>query len=684
MYQSLLFILLIAGSFFSCNSGFAEQTLKHLRNGEREWDNFPLRPEATSLTLDFTVSADNLPRSLSYQQIDVKQQWVIAINDKPLERLVRDENHMTVVLDIPAEMIQAGTNRLTVKQLGRLVPDDIYVGAFQFHSQTREAYLSQCTLPVEVKDKQTGTPVPCRLTVLHRNGSLMATGNQSTDTTAVRPGVVYTSNGLVDLRLPPGDYTIIAGRGMEWSIHSKQIATTPGTSPVQNLTIQRVVDTSGFVSCDTHVHTFTYSRHGDATLDERLVTIAAEGIELPIATDHNLHIDYGPRTRELNLQSFFTPVIGNEVTTKIGHFNIFPVPAGAPLPDHTGESWAEIVDSIQVKTGASIIILNHARDIHSGVTPFSPERHNSLTGNSFGNGVFNANAMELINSGATQTDVMTLYQDWFGLLNRGINVTGVGCSDSHDVARHFIGQGRTYIRTDDTQPGNIDVQDAVRAFRNGQVNVSYGLFTTMKVAGQFGAGDLATGPRKSVVDLTVQGPGWVNAKQVELYLNGNLLKTFRIPDGERSGVKWTKRVRLREQQKDAFLVAVARGDGVQSLHWPTAKPYQPSHTHFQPYTIGSTGAVKIDFDDDGSFSSARHYAERLVSVHASSQKLITALRDYDVAVAVQAAELLDLAGRDLTSDKFQEILQSAASQVRLGFRLYQRSKLQSVPMASRP
>ena len=53
------------------------------------------------------------------------------------------------------------------------------------------------------------------------------------------------------------------------------------------LAIRREVATPGLVACDTHVHTLTNSGHGDATIAERVVTLAGEGIELPIATDHN-------------------------------------------------------------------------------------------------------------------------------------------------------------------------------------------------------------------------------------------------------------------------------------------------------------------------------------------------------------------------------------------------------------
>ncbi len=304
----------------------ASETLNHLRMGEREWDTFPETPEDSALSHTFVLDNTIQPQCFSLRQIDVKQAWNITLNEKPLGRLVRDENDMVIVMDLPRELLVAGTNKLDISQTGRPVPDDIYLGELELHSGTRSEYLSQCTVPVQIVDKTTGQPTPCRLTVLNENGTLMSVGNNSTDTTAVRPGIVYTSNGKVNLQLPPGKYQIIAGRGVEWSIDRQWITISEHVLSPVKLAITREVDTKGYISCDTHVHTYTYSRHGDATLDERLVTIAGEGIELPIATDHNLHIDYAPRVNELGIGRFFTPVIGNEVTTKIGHFNIFPVP----------------------------------------------------------------------------------------------------------------------------------------------------------------------------------------------------------------------------------------------------------------------------------------------------------------------------------------------------------------------
>src|SRR5207244_13367080 len=112
---------------------------------------------------------------------------------------------------------------------------------------------------------------------------------------------------------------------------------------------------------------------------------------------------------------------------------------------------------------------------HAKFRPFGPERHLSLTGEDLDGWALPANAMEVVNSGAQQTDVMRPVRDWFGMLNRGSFLTPVGSSDSHDVSRYIVGQGRTYIRCPDDRPGELDVAEAVANFRAGRVNVSCGL-----------------------------------------------------------------------------------------------------------------------------------------------------------------------------------------------------------------
>ena len=176
------------------------------------------------------------------------------------------------------------------------------------------------------------------------------------------------------------------------------------------------------------------------------------------------------------------------------------------------------------------------------------------------------NAMEVVNSGATQTDALQLFRDWMALLNRGYSVTPVGSSDAHDVGRHFVGQGRTYIRCDDRDPANIDVEQAVASFVKGSVMVSYGLLVEIRVNDRYQSGDLAqVAGDDVVVDRRVLGPHWVSASKVMLFENGQLVREQTIEDGDRDsrtrGVLWSNRWKLPTPRHDVHLVAIAVGTG---------------------------------------------------------------------------------------------------------------------------
>lgn len=650
--------------------------LHHLRiNGAREWTEFPERAEASELVVRFDGNKNATEFALRLRQQDVKQTWRITLNGKEIGRLPRDENDMVVYWSIPAGALVDGKNTLNVRQSGRSV-DDVRLGEVRLYDAPVDEVLSRHTVDVTVHERHvdavSGGPLPSRITVVDANGSLHQVGAKSNDSLAVRPGVIYC-NGRTTFGLPTGKFTVYCGRGFEYGIESFDVSlpSKGKKTSVIELTIAREVPTPGFVSCDTHVHTFTHSRHGDATIEERMLTLAGENIELPIATDHNVHIDYEQIARKMKLRKYFTPVIGNEVTTKIGHFNVFPIQAGAAIPDYKLTDWKDIFLSIHGTPNVKAVILNHGRDIHGVYRPFGPKHHISVTGENLDGWKLKANAMELINSGATQTDVMQLYRDWFGLLNRGMSVTPVGSSDSHDVARHFVGQGRTYIRCDDLDPGNIDVAEAVDSFVNGRVMVSYGLLTEISVDEKYGPGEFASVSSSVNVSVRVLGPSWTTAERVELYANGQLIRQAKIADGKKPGVKWSGEWKLTDLQHDVHLIAIARGPGVKKLYWPTAKAYQPTSPRWKSYVIGSTGAVWLDVDRDKKRTSAFEYAARLVKDSGGDVKqLMQSLSGYDSSVAAQAASLLNAQGTRLNGSEFRKQLQSAAKPVQSGFNVF--------------
>ena len=553
------------------------EKLHHLRiAGPREWSDFPEQPEASHLELKFTAKKNGTESALFLRQQDVKQGWRALLNGEKLGGLVADENDMVVPLVVPAGKLKDGENVLRIEQEpGSKTADDIRVGAIVLHSRPVKEVVAQASVQVDLHDADSGERLPGRLTIVTEAGALQTVGAVSSKTTAVRPGVVYTSTGKAEFGLPTGKYTIYAGRGFEYSLDSRPLQVKTGDRQSVTLKIRREVPTKGYVACDTHTHTLTHSGHGDATVEERMITLAGEGIELPIATDHNRHIDQRPFAKAAGVERYFTPVIGNEVTTPVGHFNIFPARADAKIPEFQSQDWKTIFGSIYSTPDVKAVILNHARDLHSGVRPFGPKLHNAVVGENLEGWQLRANAMEVVNSGAVQSDPLQLFHDWMGMLNGGHLLTPVGASDSHDVARFVVGQGRTYIRARDDDPAAVDVDEAMNSFVQGRVLVSYGLLTELTVEGKFGPGELAPAKDKEVrVQIRVLGPHWVQADKVLLFANGQLVREEAIPKTKSdsrsaNGMIWEADWKLERPRHDVHLVAIALGPGMTG---PTGRP----------------------------------------------------------------------------------------------------------------
>ncbi|MEM7474677.1 MAG: CehA/McbA family metallohydrolase [Planctomycetota bacterium] len=649
--------------------------MHHLRLGdEQEWSNFPLQPEADKLELQFEAEQNAHAATLRLRQQDVKQKWSVELNGSEVGNLHIDENDMVVYFDLPAKTLADGQNKLIIRQIGTKV-DDVRVGEITVDDRPVDKVLGEAKIAVTVVEANSERTLPARITILNEDGALQTADAASNGHLAVRPGIVYTSTGKASFGLPAGKYQIIAGRGFEYSIDEHTITVSAGQKTIHQLSIRREVPTDGLVACDTHVHTLTFSGHGDSSIEERMITIAAEGIELPIATDHNAHINYQSYAEELRVRDYFTPVIGNEVTTRTGHFNIFPVTAGAEVPDHRSDRWRTTLDEIFATPEVRVAILNHARDMHGGTIPFGPKLFNDVAGENMAGWHMGFNAMEVINSGATQTNPLQLLHDWMTLLNRGYQVTPVGCSDSHDVGRHFVGQGRTYIRCQDDTPGAIEVDQAVASFLQGKVAVSYGLLAELKVNERFQSGHLGSPEGDEVtLDLRVLGPHWVEADTIMLFANGKLIRQESISSRagkEASGEIWADGWTMPYPQHDVHLVAIATGPGIESLHWRTAKPYQPDSTDPSTSVLGCSGAIWLDADRDGKKQSAHSYAKQIVARHASDLgQLMKSLAEFDEAVAAQAANLLQASGQSILSEAVQDALARAAKPTQVGFKNY--------------
>ena len=640
--------------------------------GDPEWDDFAAdRAEGRALELRFEAEANPRPATLFVRQRDVKLDWNVCVNGRKIGRLVPNEADLVNALEVPADALRGGHNVLTIgPPPGR---DDVVVSEITLDARPKDEALGEAALDVAVTDADHRRPMPCRITVVDDRGGLAALAVRPDAHVAVRPGVVYTADGRATLRLRRGKYTVYATRGFEYGLAQRAVVVTEAETRALSLELQRQVDTRGLVACDTHVHTRELSGHGDASLDERLITLAGEGIELPVATEHNRLADYTQVARRLGLGGRLTPVIGDEVTTRRGHFNAFPFGRDETPPDASLEDWPKLLRAIRAGDESRVTVLNHPRDEHAGFRPFGPANFNAESGDLRPGVGFDA--VELINSGAMQSDPFQPVRDWFALWNQGQRVSGVGASDSHDVARYLVGQGRTYVACDDSDPGQVDIGAACRSLREGRGAVSLGLLARLTVDDKYGPGDLATGIGGNLRIIgAVHGPSWTRADRLELFANGLKVREFAIADGAAAGEKGRVEWSLARPRHDIALVLVASGPGETGPYWPIPRPYQPTSTRWAPRVLSVTNPIRIDADGDGGWSSPRYYAQLAIEFAGTEPSaLFRFLERFDEAVATQAAALCHPTGGVERDPGFARALESAPPVVRRGFAAYERA-----------
>lgn len=92
--------------------------------------------------------------------------------------------------------------------------------------------------------------------------------------------VKYTgADGVVEFDLEPGSYRIYTSRGTEYSLHAEDVTIAAGVTTEVHAEITRVLDTTGFVSSDYHVHSIN-SPDSRISLKNRVEQFAGEGVEI--------------------------------------------------------------------------------------------------------------------------------------------------------------------------------------------------------------------------------------------------------------------------------------------------------------------------------------------------------------------------------------------------------------------
>jgi hypothetical protein len=386
----------------------------------------------------------------------------------------------------------------------------------------------------------------------------------------------YTdSSGVGEFEVEPGDYQIAVSRGVEYSYFSQPLTVTADGPQTVTAQIARVVDTTGFVSADYHVH-------GVASADSRVPDrnrveqFAGEGVDNIIMTDHHCHTDLTPTITRLGFTPFVGTTIGEEVTTwDYGHFNAYPMLVDPTRATNGSTDWAvaapagreftaygafsatpaeieTLATQGSLSTPDTVIQINHIDShfdplrIDTALVPpqsfITPEqklrfRLDPSSGNLF----HHYKALEVWNgaSRGKQSEFLDLRLGiWFNHLNQGLITTAVADTDTHEFLPLSAAGARTWTASPTDDPAAVDSADLSHAIVAGRAVGGQGVYVQARLVAGDAVADLTLGGSTTVTSTTgtvslevnAQAPIWAPFDRIEIYANADTI-VARTHDG---------------------------------------------------------------------------------------------------------------------------------------------------------
>jgi hypothetical protein len=383
-------------------------------------------------------------------------------------------------------------------------------------------------------------------------------------------------NGSLGFDLEPGDYRVVVSHGTEYSIYQEDISAVSGLVNDVNADVAPVVDTTGFVSGDFHVHSFD-SVDCPVTREERIISMIAEGVDFFTPSDHGFRIDFTQDIADLGVADLISTAVGNEITSfDYGHFGAFPMtvdpnrvsggsidwggaaPPGEDFPSLGAFSLSpgEIYDAVAADPGEEMMQIHHVHSffdaglkIDTGVVP--PQSFGDPATLRLDPSVTNFwdedfNALEVWIETQRSQDLGNFLGEnagnWFNLLNQGSGHTGTADSDTHQLSVVRSGFPRNMIASPTDDPGALAAIAETLAVNvnEGRSLGTNGPFMRLTLEGDPGeTGGLELGMPTLVkatggaatLTVEIQSPTWAEFDTVEYYVNSETIKDPNDRDG---------------------------------------------------------------------------------------------------------------------------------------------------------
>ena len=471
----------------------------------------------------------------------------------------------------------------------------------------------------EIVDEATDTPMPGKLTFVGIKGTvdpIFARDIGRTDIGAVSAyNRAFSLIGTGALPVPIGHYDVYITRGPEWTeqIEHNVDVTAAGVEVRGHL--RHVMPTPGWLSGDFHVHAAP-SPDSHVPIAHRVYEFGADGVDLLVATDHNVVTNYNPTLEELGATTVLSSIPGDEITTATwGHFGAFPLPAikdsaGHGAPKVAGLTPSQIFANVRAESPNAIIDVHHPRMEDIGYFTAGKFDRDSDKARTPGFS-FDFDAIEVLNgyNDPDRLQIDAIIADWLSLLDHGHLYTATGNSDTHHLDYNLGGYPRNLIRVEHDSVSTMNPAEVAAAVKAHRVQISTGPFVTIRVGGK-DIGDTATTTTGKIdVSIDVDAAPWVSVDHVTLIVGGQPNRTFPVTtkmplrgdDDLASTRRFSKQLTL-DVPKDTYVVI--RVDGDKSL----GPAVGDGHRFFVlPFAL--TNPVFIDTDGNGRYDAPMQHGD---------------------------------------------------------------------------
>lgn len=389
-------------------------------------------------------------------------------------------------------------------------------------------------LDVTLADGDSGAPLTARLVVRGIEGTPDPSFGPEFRASGAGP-LMDVAEGHVRTPLPRGHYRVLATKGIEYSVDSRDVVVQSGKTTSLTLAPRHVVRTPGLVGCDLHVHARP-SFDSKVSPEDRVLSLVAAGVDFAVPSEHNIVGDYGPALEGRALSEPLAYVPGVEVTTyapRFGHFNAYPYPLGPP-PRYRKTNASLLFSQIHKQHPLAIVQVNHPR-LSRHIGYFSALNYDPRQGPAPARVSMAFDAIEVYNGyDAGERDrVERNLADYFALLDQGHRFVATGSSDSHRILYQWAGYPRTYARVPPGQDGSAaraaDSTAVVSALRAGRALVTSGPIAELSIDGAQPGDSHPRGTGSLVAHVRVRAAPWIDVTSLAIVAGSQVVAERAIP-----------------------------------------------------------------------------------------------------------------------------------------------------------